>query len=159
MKTAAGCFTYQLLFFLLNNRMPSPDSQIFTATPTSEQHRACNSSHSSCCRAGLQRCLSVGQLQWLLLPFQCIDNAMQHSTMHSSSNMQLKTVSNGLLQSCSESELAFFCMQLTLNLRNSARTTSQVGLPSSPADICEWIKNHFSKGSPERERLNANTDC
>ena len=62
------------------------------------------------------------------LPFQYIDNAMQHSTTHWSSNMQLKTVSNGLLQSCSESELAFFCTQLTLNLRNSARTTSQVGL-------------------------------
>jgi len=73
--------------------------------------------------------------------------------------MQLKTVSNGLLQSCSESELPFFCTQLTLNLRNSARITSQVGLPSSPADICEWIENHFGKGSPERERLNANTDC
>ena len=94
-----------------------------------------------------------------LLPFQYIDNAMQHSTTHWSSNMQLKTVSNGLLQSCSESELAFFCTQLTLNLRNIACTTSQVGLPSSPADICEQIKNHFAKGSPEREKLNANTDC
>jgi len=94
-----------------------------------------------------------------LLPFQYIDNAMQHSTMHWSSNIQLKTVSNGLLQSCSGSELAFFCTQLTLNLRNSAPTTSQVGLPSLPADICEQIKNHFAKGSPERERLNANTDC
>ena len=73
--------------------------------------------------------------------------------------MQLKSVSNGLVRSCSESELAFFCTQLTLKLRNSARATTQVGLPSSPADTCEWINNHFAKGSSEREWLNTNTDC
>ena len=94
--------------------------------------------------------------------FFYIDNVMQKSNLHWSSilyNMQLKTVSNGLVRTCSESELAFFCTQLTLNLRNSARTTTQAGLPSSPADICEWIKNHFAMGSPERERLYNTTDC
>ena len=89
-------------------------------------------------------------------------NNMQHSNMHWSSifyNMQLKTVSNGLVRTCSEGELAFFCTQLILNLRNSARATTQTGLPSSSAHICEWIKNHFAIGSPETERLYNTTDC
>ena len=135
-------------------------AKLHTETRASAEHRACNSSHNSCCQASQQRCLQMGQLQWLLF---CIDyNNVQHSNMHWSSifyDMQLKTVSNGLVRTCSEGELAFFCTQLILNLRNSARATTQTDLPSSSAHICEWIKNHFAIGSPETERLYNTTDC
>jgi len=91
MKTAAGCFTFQCLFYPLNNkRVPSPDSpnmegltSLCDALNLSQQLLKVNNTQLLLPSRSTDMPVSGSvAMPYALLSFQYIDNASQHSTMH-----------------------------------------------------------------------------